>query len=218
MTSIKIPDAAGVILLNNAVTFPHGALPLHIFEPRYQRMLEDAFAADSMICVANLHSEESSKPGECVAKVGFIGLIRASKKGEDGRSNLILHCLSRVEFLSWGSNPDTVSDTVSDSAAEVAYPWAKIKPIRDVVEPITESTELIIRSLRDAASRFLSQFREDVVAQTNETLDRVNEDLGILSDVIAQQFIIDEDFRQSLLEEYSPTKRAEALIRHLRIQ
>ena len=78
-------------------------------------------------------------------------------------------------------------------------PKAQIKPIQDMNQPITESTEIIIKSLRDAASRFLTQFSDPIIKQTNDILDRVNEDLGILSDVIAKQFVIDEELRQSLL-------------------
>jgi len=206
MKSINIPEHAGVILLSNAVTFPHGALPLHIFEPRYRKMLEDAFASDSMICVANLQAEETSDPSECVAKIGFVGLIRASEKQEDGRTNLILHSVIRVEFLSWET----------DSA--YPYPRAHIRPYVDIVEPVTDATQMIIKSLRDAASRFIAQFSDEVISKTNSLLDRVNEDLGMLSDVIAQQFVIDDEVRQTLLEENSPSKRAEALIRYLRIQ
>jgi Lon protease-like protein len=206
MASIQIPKQVGVILLPNAVTFPHGILPLHIFEPRYRKMLADASESDSMICVANLQSEETADPSACTSKVGFIGLIRVSEKQDDGRSNLILHSISRVEFLSWESDPACI------------YPRANIKPITNIIEPITDSTELVAESLRDAASRFLTQFTDEVIAQTNETLDRVNEDLAMLTDVVAQQFVIDEHVRQSLLEENNPTKRAETLIRHLRIQ
>lgn len=204
MTSINIPEYAGVILLNNAVTFPHGALPLHIFEPRYKKMLEDAFAADSMICVANLQSEETADPAECVAKIGFIGLIRAAEKQEDGRSNLILHAVIRVEFLDRETN------------SSYPYPRAKIRAFMDLTEPSSEATDLIIQSLRDATSRFTAQFNEEVVSHTNTILDRVGKELGILSDVIAQQFVIDHQVRQSLLEENVPSKRAEVLIRYLR--
>jgi Lon protease-like protein len=204
MKSITIPKQAGVILLTNAVTFPHGVLPLHIFEPRYRKMLEDAFESNSMICVANLQAKETSDPSECTCKVGFIGLIRISEQQKDGRSNLILHSISRVEFLSWESDPAYL------------YPRANIKPIKSIIEPITDSTELVIESLRDATSRFLAQFTDEVISQTNDTLDRVNEDLAMLTDVVAQQFIVDEKVRQSLLEEDGPNKRAETLIRHLR--
>jgi Lon protease-like protein len=204
MTSIDIPEQAGVILLTNAVTFPHGILPLHIFEPRYRKMLDEALESDSMICVANLQAEETSTISDCVSKVGFIGLIRVSEKQDDGRSNLILHSVSRVEFLSWDSDTE--------------YPRANIKPISNVSEPVTDSTELLIESLRDATSRFLEQFSEQMISRINETLDRVNDDLAILTDVVAQQFVVNEQVRQSLLEERNPRNRAETLIRHLRIQ
>jgi Lon protease-like protein len=204
MVSIEIPEQAGAILLPNAVTFPHGALPLHIFEPRYRKMLEDAFESDFMICVANLQSEETPDPSACTSKVGIIGLIHVSKEQEDGRSNLILHSVSRVEFLSW--EPDST------------YPRANIKPIANIIEPASDSTELLIASLRDATSRVLAPFSDEVISQINDTLDRVNEDLAILTDVVAQQFVSDDQVRQSLLEDNNPTNRAETLIRHLRTQ
>jgi len=204
MASIGIPEQAGVILLPNAVTFPHGALPLHIFEPRYRKMLEDAFEADFMICVANLQSEETPDPSACTSKIGIIGLISVSKEQEDGRSNLVLHSVSRVEFLSW--EPDST------------YPRASIKPIANIIAPASDSTELLIASLRDATSRALAQFSDELISQINDTLDLVSEDLAILTDVVAQQFVSDDPVRQSLLENNDPTQRAEMLIRHLRIQ
>ena len=193
-----------MILLTNAVTFPHGILPLHIFEPRYRKMLEDALKTNSMICVANLHSEESSNLSKCTAKVGFIGLIRVSEQLEDGRSNLILHVVSRVEFLSWESN--------------TSYPTASIKPISNISEPMTDASELLIASLRDAVSRYIAPCTKEMISRVNDTLDRVKNDLAILTDVVAQQFVIDANLRQQLLEESNPISRAETLIRYLRIQ
>jgi uncharacterized protein len=204
MNSITIPNQAGVILLTNAVTFPHGILPLHIFEPRYRKMLEDALKTNSMICVANLHSEESSNLSKCTAKVGFIGLIRVSEQLEDGRSNLILHVVSRVEFLSWESN--------------TSYPTASIKPISNISKPMTDASELLIASLRDAVSRYIAPCTKEMISRVNDTLDRVKNDLAILTDVVAQQFVIDANLRQQLLEESNPISRAETLIRYLRIQ
>lgn len=204
MISVEIPKQAGAILLPNVVTFPHGMLPLHIFEPRYRQMLEDAFESNSMICVANLLTEETSDPAECTSKIGTIGIIRASQKQKNGHSDLILHSISRVEFLSWELNS--------------AYPKANISPITNIVTPLTSATELVIESLRDATSRFVAKCPKELIQQINETLDRVNEDLATLTDVVAQQFISDPSFRQALLEENNPNKRAESLIRHLRIQ
>jgi uncharacterized protein len=204
MNSITIPDHSGVMLLTNAVTFPHGILPLHIFEPRYRKMLEDALKTNSMICIANLHSEELADLANCTAKIGFIGLIRVSEQLEDGRSNLILHAVSRVEFLSWESGND--------------YPTAVIQPISNISPPLTDATELLIASLRDAVSRYIAPCTREIISRVNTTLDRVKNDLAILTDVVAQQFVIHSSLRQQLLEEGNPITRAETLIRYLRTQ
>lgn len=204
MISVEIPKQAGAILLPNVVTFPHGMLPLHIFEPRYRKMLEDAFESNSMICVANLISDETPDPSKCTSKIGTIGIIRASQKQKNGHSDLILHSLSRVEFLSWERSS--------------TYPKANISPITNIVKPLTNATEIVIDSLRDATSRFVAKCPKELIDQIDETLNHVSKDLATLTDVVAQQFISDTSFRQELLEENNPNNRAEALIRHLRIQ
>ena len=42
MPIIQLPDRCGVMLLPDCTLFPHGGLPLYIFEPRYRAMLEEA--------------------------------------------------------------------------------------------------------------------------------------------------------------------------------
>ena len=50
--SITLPDQVPVMPLPGALLFPHALLPLHIFEPRYQEMLELALSEHRMFCVA----------------------------------------------------------------------------------------------------------------------------------------------------------------------
>ena len=50
--SITLPDQVPVMPLPGALLFPHALLPLHIFEPRYQEMLEHALSEHRMFCVA----------------------------------------------------------------------------------------------------------------------------------------------------------------------
>ncbi|MBI3192595.1 MAG: LON peptidase substrate-binding domain-containing protein, partial [Pedosphaera parvula] len=56
---MEIPSEVPVMILPNAILFPQAMLPLHIFEPRYRRMLADALHSHRMFCVA------MQKPG-CV--------------------------------------------------------------------------------------------------------------------------------------------------------
>ncbi len=55
--SFSFEDFAGkvrVFPLPNLVLFPHVMQPLHIFEPRYRELLEDALAGDRLITMALL--------------------------------------------------------------------------------------------------------------------------------------------------------------------
>ena len=101
MNGIQIPEFCGTILLPDTVLFPHGALPLHIFEERYRIMLEEALESHCMICVGTLLKEETDDLTSCVHPIGTVGLIRTSREMEDGRSNLVLHGISRVRFSAW---------------------------------------------------------------------------------------------------------------------
>ena len=55
--SFSFEDFGGrvrVFPLPNLVLFPHVMQPLHIFEPRYRELLEDALAGDRLIAMALL--------------------------------------------------------------------------------------------------------------------------------------------------------------------
>lgn len=81
--------------LPNATLFPQALLPLHIFEPRYRRMLADALNSHRMFIVA------MQKPGvtrESPSAVAGLGLIRVAVDNPDGTSHLILQGMTRVEI------------------------------------------------------------------------------------------------------------------------
>jgi len=92
---MEIPDEVAVVTLPNATLFPQALLPLHIFEPRYRRMLADALKSHRMFIVA------MQKPGvtrESPSVVAGLGLIRVAVDNPDGTSHLILQGITRVEM------------------------------------------------------------------------------------------------------------------------
>ena len=147
MSSLHIPEICGAMLLPDCTLFPHGGLPLHIFEPRYRQMLTDALADSCFFAVACLTGEETEDLAECTAPVGTVGLIRASREMEDGSSNLLLHGVIRVRFTEW----------IQDDP----YPKARISPIPAVFEPESQS-ESAIESLREAAESATRKLPEEV--------------------------------------------------------
>ena len=95
MEGLQLPQKCGVILLSDTVLFPHGALPLHIFEPRYRAMLADAIQGNCFFCVGNLLEAREGDSDQRPASIGTLGLIRASREAENGTSNVLLHGVMR---------------------------------------------------------------------------------------------------------------------------
>ena len=49
---VLIPGKIPLMILSNATLFPGAILPLHIFEPRYRRMLSDVLESHRMFAIA----------------------------------------------------------------------------------------------------------------------------------------------------------------------
>jgi Lon protease-like protein len=78
--------------LPDVVLFPGVELPLHVFEPRYRQLTEDALAADRRLGMAVLEpGHEPGAPGNPPIHplVGF-GVIEAARRFADGRFLLLV--------------------------------------------------------------------------------------------------------------------------------
>lgn len=77
--------------LPNVVLLPETTLPLHVFEPRYRRMLADALESDRLIGMQLLRPGD---PGDgarpAVYPIGCAGEVVDTETLEDGRSNILL--------------------------------------------------------------------------------------------------------------------------------
>jgi len=96
---IVLPEEVAVMTLPEISFFPQALLPLHIFEPRYRRMLKDVLVADRLFAVAGIdpHTSEAFEPPH---RIATVGIVRACQKNDNGTSNLLLQGLARVEILS----------------------------------------------------------------------------------------------------------------------
>ncbi|MGA0898897.1 MAG: LON peptidase substrate-binding domain-containing protein [Luteolibacter sp.] len=199
MSAIEIPTKCGVMLLPDCTLFPHGGLPLRIFEPRYRGMLADALEGDCVFAVARLLSEETENIKDCVAPIGTVGLIRASRESEDGTSQLLLHGVLRVRFVGWH--------------VEREYPQATIEPLTGEFEPENQA-EAAMKTLRAAVEDAVHDLPEEVQQGIFSLLDQADEP-GLLTDIICQQFVQDPDLRQELLEIESVGERIPLICKYL---
>jgi len=199
MSALHIPEVCGVMLLPDCTLFPHGGLPLHIFEPRYRQMLAESLAGSCFFAVARCLGEETEDPSFCASPVGTVGLVRASREMDDGTSNLLLHGVIRVRFTEWIEG--------------AAYPRARISPVPSVFEPEAQASGAL-EALGEAAESATDDLPPEVRQAVLDMIEKVD-DPAILADVIAQQFVHDPDERQQLLENDSAAARIAWLCRKL---
>ncbi|MFZ9937183.1 MAG: LON peptidase substrate-binding domain-containing protein [Luteolibacter sp.] len=199
MSSIRIPGECGVMLLPDCTLFPHGGLPLHIFEPRYRKMLTDALEGDCFFAVARLAGDETTRPAECTAPVGTIGLIRASHEQPDGTSQLLLHGVMRVRFTGWHDDRP--------------YPFASIEPVISLFTP-DHQAQAAMKTLRGAVEDAIRPLPEEVREGVFSLLDRADGP-ELMTDIICQQFVHEPNLRQSLLETESVGARIPVICQYL---
>ena len=188
------------MLLPDCTLFPHGGLPLFIFEPRYRKMLEEALEGDCFFATARLLGEEEGDPSDYVAPIGTIGLVRASREQDDGTSQLLIHGVMRVRFTDWHSGRD--------------YPYASIEPLISVFTPEAQA-QAAMKTLRGAVEDAIRPLPAEVQAGVFALLDRAEEP-ALMTDVICQQFIHDPDLRQRLLEMDQVGDRIAVICKYLR--
>jgi Lon protease-like protein len=96
-----LPPSIPIFPLPTTVLFPNVFLPLHIFEPRYRQMVNDALAGDRMIGMVLLkpgfEGDYDGKPP--VYHTGCMGLITHVERLEDGRFNLILRGIEKFTIM-----------------------------------------------------------------------------------------------------------------------
>src|SRR3954465_73596 len=98
-----LKDFANVYLLfplPRVVLFPHAVLPLHIFEPRYRQMTEDALLGDKLVTIVQWRAPFPTEPGgePDLEEIACLGRILQHERLPDGRFNFLLLGRKRVRL------------------------------------------------------------------------------------------------------------------------
>ena len=184
--------------LSNVVLFPNVLLPLHIFEQRYRKMVEDALNGEKIITIALLkpgwENEYYKTPN--IFNVACMGRIVSTEYFDDGRSNIVLYGLKRVELV--------------DIEQDLPYRVANVKIKEDM---LNGSEELYREHLEDLLGKWnglMGEEQQDHRIEINTMLS-----LDKLTDTLATLIISNIFDRQCLLEESHAIKRAEKIIDYI---
>ena len=91
----ELPDTIPIFPLTGALLLPRSRLPLHIFEPRYLQMLEDALKTPGRLIGMIQPNEVPGRGGSGLHTIGCSGRIMQFSETEDGRYLITLGGASR---------------------------------------------------------------------------------------------------------------------------
>lgn len=105
---MRLPEVLPVFPLTGVMLLPGTVLPLHIFEPRYRAMVEDALETDRIFGMIQPFAPQDDNRGPQpdadnsspdLYKVGCAGYIEKWEKLPDGRFFLQLKGVNRFRFI-----------------------------------------------------------------------------------------------------------------------
>lgn len=182
--------------LPHVTLFPHGLLPLHVFEPRYRALTEAALAGEGLIGMAVLRPgwEEDYPGNPPLHDVVGLGRVIKDERLADGRFNLLLVGLARARVLA----------EIQSTPFRVAR--VELLPDRPA---IGEGYE---RRRRVLSAFYVQRLRE--AAPPGESAPELPDDipLGDLCDLVISGFVTDPDERLIYLREPDVGARCDRLM------
>jgi uncharacterized protein len=185
--------------LPNLVMFPHVVQPLHIFEPRYCDLLEDALADNRQLAMVLLEPgwERDSDGRPAIAPIACLGKIVGHERLPTGRHNILLRGLRRAAIR-------------RELPTNQAYRLAEVEWLDDFYPPSGGQQRANAgRELVELARRLLP----DSIA-LQEQLDELLAgplSLGMLTDVFAFTLGFATSLKQRLLADHNVDRRASIL-------
>ena len=90
-----LPDVIPIFPLPGALLLPRSRLPLHLFEPRYLAMLDDALKTPQRLIGMVQPNPVPGRDGPGLYTIGCVGRVTQFSETEDGRYMVTLTGLSR---------------------------------------------------------------------------------------------------------------------------
>jgi Lon protease-like protein len=164
MTLIPLPEHIRIFPLSEVVLFPDTLLPLHIFEPRYRRLLADALAGDRLIGMVLVRDSEAEPQPE-VYPVGCAGTIVEHKAFADGRSLVILKGTVKFRIRRELDTGDPYRVVEAQALYEAPPPMDKVRQWRDELRGSVEGLVRAGAGEQDSVERLFEKI--DLMAMTN---------------------------------------------------
>ena len=178
------------------VLFPEMLLPLHIFEPRYRKMLADTRAGDNLFGLSYFDSAASEKEIPPAGHIGCVAEVTETQALPDGRSNVLTVGVVRYQVEAYVERGD---------------PYLVVRP--NFFEDDDEDDDLLSANSREVAAMF---------TRVANSIRVINDERGNLPDIsdtepqklsflVAAALEIEVETKQELLELRSTSDRLSRL-------
>lgn len=179
--------------LPNIVFFPHTRLPLHVFEPRYRQMVQDAMESEERFGIVLLRPgwETDYFGAPPVYDCGTVGTIEQAVPLEDGRYNIVVRGDSRFRIV--------------EEVSRVPYRTARVVAEPDLAPRPTEAYAQR-QWLAEVSRQYLEYLPDQTSVPEIETVG-----LDALANALIMSLNLDMEEKQKLLEQRDILARAEQI-------
>jgi Lon protease-like protein len=185
--------------LPNLVLFPHVMQPLHIFEPRYRALLEDALAGDGLIAMAALAPGWESdydgrpplEPAACLCRV------MKWQKTPEGTYNVLLVGVRRIRLLE-ELPPQQLFREARVELLEDEYSLSETSDRAERQRKLVKQFKAILPNLTDSAEPLQQLLSQQI-------------SLGMLTDIMGYTLELGLELKLKLLGEPRVDQRANLL-------
>ena len=178
------------------VLFPGMPMPLHIFEPRYRKMLADIRAANNLFGLSYFDAGSSGKEIPPTGHIGCVAEVTETQGLPDGRSNVLTVGVVRYQVDDYVDRDD---------------PYLVVRV--NFFEDEEEDSEQLHANARDVAAMFM---------RVANAIRVINDERGSLPDIsetepqrlsflVSAAMEIELDTKQELLELRSTSERLDRL-------
>lgn len=188
------------------VMLPNELLPLHIFENRYRKMLNDVVEDRNLFGITLFEPQEDFIEKPAIGTVGCVAEIRDSETLEDGRSDILTLGVIRYRLIDYvdAGDPYLVGDleffeddeedpAVLDPLADEVFGWFermakaafKMGGSRGRFPEIVQTDPESLSFLITAAFNFDNE-KKYALMQMTSTVERLNDLLEILTQAVGQ--------------------------------
>ena len=178
------------------VLFPGVPLPLHIFEPRYRRMLSDIRVSNNFFGLSYFDSSSAETDLPPVGHIGCVAEVTDTQSLPDGRSNILTVGVVRYRVEDYVERGDPYL------VAQVSF-----------FEDDEETAELLDESTRDVAETFTRIARAvRIINDERASLPDISDtEPQRLSFLVAAAMESEAEVKQELLELRSTSERLRRL-------